>query len=360
MEVDVLIVGAGPAGSTTARFCAGNGLDVLMIDRRSEIGHPVQCGEFLPAAKEMYDIFPESMDLEELFTVEPELVAGTSNAIDLVSPRGKAYRCAFEGSTLDRRSFDKWLVKLAIERGARLETSASLLSIVDGVAKTTIGDIRPKVIVGADGPNSRTADQVGLKGPSLNYPAVTCQAEGSFEPVVKMQFGRVAPAGYAWIIPKRSGANVGVGFRPRSRGTPPSVVFQRLASRLGIKYSGVTMGFVPVSGPVGKTVSGNALLVGDSAGFTMATNGGGIPTAMIGGRIAGQVIRKHLKGGAPLEEYESRWKGVMRKPLQCAVRTRRMGDVVFPFDAGLGLAMALLGRRGLDRAIRCKPVFYAF
>ncbi|MGB2825476.1 MAG: NAD(P)-binding protein, partial [Thermoplasmata archaeon] len=54
MEVDILIVGAGPAGSTTARFCADRDTEVLMIDRRREIGYPVQCGELLPATKEMY------------------------------------------------------------------------------------------------------------------------------------------------------------------------------------------------------------------------------------------------------------------------------------------------------------------
>lgn len=66
----MLIVGAGPAGSTTARYCAGKDLDVLLIDRRNEIGYPVQCGEFLPDAKEMYSMFPKTMDLEELFRLE--------------------------------------------------------------------------------------------------------------------------------------------------------------------------------------------------------------------------------------------------------------------------------------------------
>ncbi len=358
MEVDVLIVGAGPAGSTTARYCAGNGLDVLMIDRRSEIGYPVQCGEFLPSTKEMYDIFPRGIALEELFEVDASVVAGHSDTIHLISPGGRVYKSAFEGMTLDRRSFDKFLVRLAEERGARLETDTSLLSIRDGVATTTMGEIKAKVIVGADGPNSRTASETGLGGPATNYPAVTCQATGDFEPIVKMHFGSVAPAGYAWVIPKRHGANVGVGFHPRSRQSHPSEMLRRYADRLGIKYKEVTLGFVPISGPVERTVKGNVVLVGDAAGFVMATNGGGIPTAMLGGRIAGQVIKSHLLDGTPLQEYEKRWKAVMYKPLRRAVRTRRMGDLVFPFDAGLGLAMAILGGRGLDRAIRCKRVFY--
>lgn len=359
MEVDVLIVGAGPAGSTTARYCASKALDVLMIDRRAEIGYPVQCGEFLPAPEEMHDIFPESMELEELFTVPPALIKCESEYIDMISPKGTVYRCPFRGWTLDRRAFDKHLVKLATEQGARLETDCSLVSIKDGVAKTTLGDIEAKVIVGADGPTSRTAREAGLERPATNYPAVTCQVEGDFEPVIKMHFGSLAPGGYGWVIPKRGGANVGIGFSRRMLNTHPSDLFLQFIRQIGIsKYRDLTMGLVPASGPVRSTVRGRVLLVGDAAGFTMATNGGGIPTAMIGGRIAGQVIRGHLECGTPLQEYERRWRGIMYKPLVRAVRTKRMAGAVFPRDWTLNWSMALLGSRGLDRVIRCKRPFY--
>ena len=360
-EVDVLIVGAGPAGSTTARYCAGNDLDVLMIDRRKEIGYPVQCGEFLPDNGEMYDIFPRSLDLEELFKVDASVTAGRSDAVDIVSPGGRVYRCPFSGVTLDRRSFDKHLVNLATEKGARLLTETSFLGFKGGVTRTTVGEIRAKVVVGADGPNSRIATSAGLSRPSANYPAVTCQASGRFEPVVKMYFGSVAPGGYAWVIPKSSGANVGVGFDPHALKERPSAVFYRFLDRLGVKtFDGMTMGFVPTSGPVERTVKDNVLLVGDSAGLPMSTNGGGIPTAMIAGRFAGQVIRKHLKDGLALSEYETRWRACMDRSLRNALRTRKMGDLFFSHDLALGLAMFILGKYGLDRAIRCKRVFGLF
>jgi digeranylgeranylglycerophospholipid reductase len=171
-----------------------------------------------------------------------------------------------------------------------------------------------------------------------------------------MYFGSIAPCGYAWIIPKRSGANIGVGFRAERAEKKPSDLFSDFISKLGCKYSDVSMGLVPVSGPASSTVRGNVLLVGDAAGHVMATNGGGIPTAMIAGRIAGEVIRKHSKGDAKLEEYEVRWRGVMEGPLRTSMRTRKLADVAFAWDPMLGLAMFLLGRRGLDRAIRCKRV----
>jgi digeranylgeranylglycerophospholipid reductase len=356
-EVDVLVVGAGPAGSTTARFCAGKDVSVLIIDRRKEIGYPVQCGELLPHAEEMYSIFPRSTDLEDLFALEDARIKGECSKIDMVSPRGRIYRLNFKSHVLDRRSYDKHLAKLAVEQGARLESDQSLLSLKDGIAKTTMGLIRPKVIVGADGPNSRTAKEVGLSRSSVLYPAMTCQAEGSFEPEVKMYFGGCAPGGYAWIIPKGHGANVGLGFNPRLLSERPSEVFARFMTRLGCGYSEVAMGFVPMSGPVDRTVGGNAILVGDAAGHVMATNGGGIPAAMMAGRIAGRLIKEHLHDGTPLQQYEIRWRELLDKPLKKSVSTRSLADMFYPSDRLLGLAMFILGRRGLDRAIRCKPLF---
>ncbi len=357
MEVDVLIVGAGPAGSTTARFCAGDGIDVLMIDRRTEIGYPVQCGEFLPLTKEMYSIFPRCLELEELFTIDSSVIAGEVCAVDMISPGDRVYRCPFEGVTLDRRAFDKWLVRLAVERGVRLETNASLLSIKQGIAKTTLGDIKAKVIVGADGPRSRTASSAGMRGVALDFPALTGQAEGKFGDVIKMYFGAVAPQGYAWIIPKRYGANVGIGFNQRLVKYRPSLVFSDFIESHGIECHDITMGLVPVSGPVPTTVSGNVLLVGDAAGMVMATNGGGIPTAMMAGRYAGRAIRDHLLEGRPLARYDEMWRQVMQAPLANAVRTKRMSDWIRGSDGLLGAAMWCLGRRGLERAIRCKRMF---
>lgn len=354
MEVDVLVVGAGPAGSTTARFCAGDGTEVLMIDRRREIGYPVQCGELLPHLGEMYTIFPKGERLEELFTVPDHLIHGESDHVDMVSPGGRTYRCDFRSHILDRRAFDKHLTRLAVDEGARLETGVSFLGFEDGIAQTTLGPVKAKVVVGADGPNSRTARSAGLANPALRYPAVTCQAKGSFDPQVRMFFGSVAPGGYAWIIPKVDRANVGLGFDPRVFKGRPREALHRFVSGLGCKYDDVAMGFVPMSGPVQSTVKGNVLLVGDAAGLVMATNGGGIPTAMIAGRAAGKVIREHLSGSCRLDEYEKRWKGVMLGPLRTSVHTKRMADMVFGSDRFLGAAMFMLGRRGLDRAIRCR------
>ena len=331
---------------------------MLMIDRRKEIGYPVQCGELLPATKEMYSIFPRGTELEELFEIDSSVVAGESETIKIISPGGRAYSIPFLSRTLDRRSFDKHLVKMAEEAGARLMSGVMLRSIgEDATVETTAGRIKAKVIVGADGPNSRTAREAGLERPSASYPAITCRTETTFGNEVRMYFGRDAPGGYAWVIPKHSGANMGVGFSCDARSDRPTELLARFASRLGVTIREQTLGFVPMAGPSKRTVAGNVLLVGDAAGHTMASNGGGIPTAMIAGREAGRVIRRHLTDGASLNSYETAWRASMEGPLTRSFKTVRLAGFAFRNDALLGLAMAILGRRGLERAIRCKRLF---
>ena len=137
----------------------------------------------------------------------------------------------------------------------------------------------------------------------------------------------------------------------------PSLALENLLTDMSLKARDTALGFVPMSGPVRSTVTGNALLVGDAAGQVMSSNGGGIPTAMIAGREAGEVIKGHLLDNCALTDYELRWRSQIGTPLRNSLRTRRLGSLFFRNNALLGFSMALLGRRGLDRAIRCKRLF---
>ena len=201
-DVDVLVVGSGPAGSTTARYAAMGGASVMFIERRPEVGVPVRCGEFMPSIEEIKGMFPNYVDEDSLFDIPQELRCLETHGIKLVDPKGKITLLDHEGYTTDRDRFDQYLAKLAVEEGAVLERNCLFKGIENGVAKTSHGDVRYKVIVGADGPGSRVARSLGLPRNQNPYPAVTAQVKGDFEPYLYMFFGDVAPGAYSWIIPK--------------------------------------------------------------------------------------------------------------------------------------------------------------
>ena len=114
IKTDVLVVGAGPAGTTAARFAALNGAEVTIIDRKSEIGAPVRCGELMTSNEEVSNMFPKARNLEELFDVIPDnLRLRDIEGIRLVNPKGKETEFPFTGYTTDRDRFDQHLAKLA-------------------------------------------------------------------------------------------------------------------------------------------------------------------------------------------------------------------------------------------------------
>ncbi len=358
-KVDVLVVGSGPAGSTTARFAAEGGADVMFIERRPEVGVPVRCGEFMPSLGEIYGMFPTLKDAESLFDIPDGLRCLETKGIKLVDPKGKETLLDFEGYTTDRDLFDQHLAKLAVESGATLERNCLFKGIENGKAVTSQGEIEYRVIVGADGPGSRVARSLGLARNQNPYPAVTAQVKGDFEPYLYMFFGDVAPGAYSWIIPKDGRANIGVGFSPRFSNGSLSEYFDNFAEKRGFTgYTKLEGKYVPSEGPITSTVSGNGMVVGDAAGQVISVNGGGIPLAMIAGRICGRVAAENIRSSAPLSDYETQWRSVMEKPLKTAAFNKKLADTfAFRSERSTTLCMSILGGRRMGNLIRCKRIF---
>jgi digeranylgeranylglycerophospholipid reductase len=356
-NADVVVVGAGPAGSTAAEHAALNGAEVVLLERREEIGLPVKCGEFMPSVSEIRGIFPMADDLESLFDLPNDLISIETGLIRIWSPKQKSFEIPFSGYTTDRDRFDQFLARKAEKAGVRIIRGCSCQSVEGNTVMTDNGPISAKVIIGADGPLSRVARSVGIPKAKDLCPAVTAQTIGDFEDVCEMFFGSIAPGAYAWIIPKKNGANVGLGISPRFAKKSVKEYFWSFVEERGFEVDRVKGKHVPMSGPVKRSVVGNTLVVGDAAGHVMAVNGGGIPIAMICGRIAGKSAAKTALKGASLELYESIWKRQVEKPLRTAVRSKRWADTCWGSPLRLEMAMTFLGKRRMGNMIRCKSVF---
>ncbi|HYM40100.1 MAG TPA: NAD(P)/FAD-dependent oxidoreductase [Thermoplasmata archaeon] len=352
MAYDAIVVGSGPAGGTAARYAARRGLKVLLLDKRKEIGVPVQCGEYVASDEEVRRIFPPVSGLEDLMEVPHRVKQVDTPVIRIWSPRGRAYDLPFRGYTVRRDKMDQGIADQAVAEGAGLLKETVVTRVQGTQVHTNRGVFEAQVVIGCDGPRSAVAQSAGLPWP-VSAPAMSTTAEGEFSDATEMFFGNLAPGGYAWIIPKAHCANVGLGTWERFHGNLRALYDRFLAGR-GIRGGKATGGFVPVLGPIDRTVAGNVLLAGDSAGMVMATNGGGINVSMIAGRIAGETAADHVLDGVPLGAYEGRWRAVLEGPLREGVRIKRLADRFFGSDALLEASMILLGRKRMGRAIRCQ------
>jgi len=359
IRTDVLVVGAGPAGSTAARYAASKGINVTVIERRRDIGVPVRCGEFMPSVDEIRKMFPNASDIDDLFDIPGDLIIRETDAIRLVDPKMRTTEIPFTGYTTERDRFDKHLASMAEEAGAEIIRGCAFLRSEGSTAMTSDGEIEYKVIIGADGPGSKVSRSLGLPRPQDPYPAVTAQARGDFDPVVTMFFGGIAPGAYGWIMPKKGQANIGIGFSPKFADGTLSEYFDKFVAKHEFDVISKMEGkYVPSRGPVKRTYTENGMTVGDAAGHVISVNGGGIPLAMIAGRICGSAAADNVLDGKALEEYQKEWQRAMLKPLRIAARGKILADLfAFGSDLRTGICMKLLGKRRLGNLIRCKRIF---
>ena len=361
-DYDVIIIGGGPAGSTTARYAAENGISVLVIDARDSIGTPLQCGELVPTNDEMRRLCPKVPDMDDLFQTPENAISRRSSKMSIITPSGKSLVYDFDGYVLNRVAHDEALVELAKSKGAKFITNSFVEDVTGNQVKIRNGaTYTAKVIVGSGGHNDPLRRKF-WKEKSVNIPVKFELKQGNYGENVELHFGSMAPGGYAWVFPKNEGANIGLGIQKSfSKGRS----LNKYASEFIDKYDGNTdfkgAGSLPMSGTIKTFVKGNYVLVGDSAGMVLPSNGAGITIAMIGGRIAGQVISEHIKQGRSLHDYEKIWKQQMGSVMKNSKRSFKIGSIMFRMpDWLLDLFFNRLTKGIVWRAVTCRRMFYIF
>lgn len=360
---DVVVVGAGPAGSTAAMYAARNGASVLLLDKKKEIGNPIQCAGFVPDASEIEALLPDAELPDSLKFYPDSCILRRIKTQRIFPPNCSVKEFTVKGTVLDRRRYDQFLAEQAAKMGAELFIKTRVTK-VEGKNVETSGifgkqKIKAKVIIGADGPNSLVAKSKGLvfkPGEKEMSLALEYQVRNvDIDPdALEMYFGNTfMPGGYAWIFPEgEDRANVGVGI-PRGmagRGTSVKEYLNRfiqnhpVASRkLENKVvMSVIAGILPVNGAPERTATENSLVVGDAAGHIIATNGGGVPPAMIAGKVAGETAAGFVAGRCRLEEYDRLWRAQIGNAIDTSVQTKQLMDGILRSDSLLNAAFKFI------------------
>ena len=324
MKCDVLIIGAGPAGSSAACVAAEKGLKVVVVECRPVVGVPVRCAEYIPGPL-----------LGEV-NLGIDFVEQSVKGMRTILPDGSVKEMKAPGYMIHRDRFDQALAKAAGDAGAQFFLSTTARAREGGNVRVREEGgrdftISADVIIGADGPFSRVGRWIGASNRNL-IPAAQVRVNLT-RPMefTEVYFDRNIQGGYGWVFPKGRAANVGIGVK-KGMGISGSVTrtldyFLARLNEQGVitgKPFQSFAGWIP-AGPIEKTVHENILLAGDAAGHTHPITGAGVFTAVKAGRMAGRWASEAIEKGdlKLLNEYETEWQEFFGTTLARAYKRRQ-------------------------------------
>ncbi len=327
---DVAVVGAGPAGSRTARLLAERGYQVVLLERDPQVGRPVHCTGIV------------SRECMERYNLPASLVLHSANSFVLHSPRGRkadVRRKMVQAYILDRVALDQHLAAEAESAGVDLLTGMNVGSVVwqgDGMELTAAAADGParvtaRVAVMATGFGAPVARAVGFD--RVREVISGCQAVVTAHAVDQVEIftgsSAVGHGGYGWLVPWRPGlALAGVLTRKHA--------VRYMADHIRRLQEGGWIGDVqrtfrcrpiPLRMP-DRSVADGILGVGDVVSQVKPTTGGGIYFAMLGADVADQAIHQALTRGdvseSALRGYEAHWRELMGPEIRRGYLLRRV------------------------------------
>ncbi len=324
-EYDIIVVGAGPAGSMAARFAAEQGVSVLILEKDRDVGYPVRCGEAISKA-----------GIEEFITLDEKWIAAKISKFSFIAPNETEVEIEFgeAGYVLERRIFDYELARTAAEAGTDILTRAYVNGLLFEDGKVAgvkfeyqgeVKEIKTKVVIAADGVESRVGRWAGLET-HIDFRDMesAVQITAANIPVnqdtLYFYFGKnVAPNGYFWVFPKGNNkANIGLGISGLIGKKKSALSFlNNFMEKYYPNAPILTMiaGGVPCSITLPKISAPGIMLVGDAARQVNPLSGGGIASGMIGGSIAGRIAGEAVKRNKleHILSYDKAWSNRLGK-----------------------------------------------
>ena len=363
MNYDVVVVGAGPAGSSTARNLAAAGLKVLILEEHAQVGKPLHCSGF---------VTPRTLKIANL---GKDVLLSEIKGAQVYGPEGSNLQLGGDKTralVLDRVLFDNKLAESAQEAGADLALANRLISIkrVNGHVSLQIlhngtqRNITSSLVIGADGVRSIVAKWMGQKAKEVIWAlgAEVKMAEHPKEMAQVFVGENVAPKWFAWTIPiGRCRARIGIGVPFNNNGAgalKPRHYFTKLLNEFPQQFKGLQVlsfsgGFIPLYSSI-RTYGDCTLLVGDAACQVKPTSGGGIYASLIAGRLAARTamdaLRQNDTSAKMLANYEKAWKRAFGSEMERGLDIRRVYTSLG--DRELRRVINVLGSRLLRRIIQ--------
>jgi digeranylgeranylglycerophospholipid reductase len=323
-QYDVVVVGAGPAGSVAAMRAAQAGLTTLLLEKRQEIGVPVRCGEAI-----------SYVSAEPFIPLDDRWVNAYIDYFAICNSRGERVRVPPTEPTavVDRKVFDLALARRAAEAGADVRVSSAATGLlrdasgaVSGLTVRSLGRdyrVQARLVIAADGVESQVARWAGLRTiPPLGdyYTGVQfllSGMRGRIEPnVCEYHVGpeTLAPGGYVWVFPKGEDiANVGIVTTSGGQHDGPQALLEQFVARRfpGAGILAVVVGGIPITGALKRMVADGLMVVGDAAHQADPLTAGGINLGMMGADMAVRTAVSALRVGdvsaRALRPYEQAW-----------------------------------------------------
>jgi digeranylgeranylglycerophospholipid reductase len=350
-DYDVLVVGAGPVGSTFARYMAEKGHNVGILEKKKDIGVPLQCAGLLGKRIKEVNVLPEEYILNK---VRGAYLHSPSDHILKVSKKEThAY-------VLDRIGYDKFLAELAVNNGADILLKHKVASVNTDSGKIKFNkgekELTAEIIVGADGSDSIIAS--AFDEPAKSVQAVQYLVETIGTPLetdfVDLHVNSNISPGFIWSIPiSYSQSRIGL-FGDYDYTTLNKFLMDFMDSNDKFKGSKIMKkyyGTIPVSDPKKNLINNRALLVGDAASQVKPTTGGGLIIGFECAKMAAESASNALENDnlSFLADYELNYRKKFEKELRTQLRVQKTFEILS--DADLDEMFLKLKEKGAEDLI---------
>ena len=358
-QYDIIVVGAGPAGSYIAHELASSGYDVAVFEEKSAPGLDACCTGII------------STECFQSLDPGTDVILAEVNSARFFSPAGRCLRLQTENSqayVVNRRLLDKALASKAQSRGARYFFSSPVIDIIPGkdniqVKTLCFGEreiFSARAAVLANGFRPKLPRKLGLGEIKSFLVGAQAEVEAKNMDDPEVYFGQeIAPGAFAWLVPTRVGTATNKAYVGLLATSQARLYLQKFLNnlfdqgRITSQEVEIRQKAVPVGTPA-RSYGDRVLVIGDAAGQVKPTTGGGIYFGHLGAKIAAEVLDEALIGdnltAAQLSRYQKQWKAKMGKELSRGYRARqayiklsdRQIEGIFSVLDSSGMAEALL------------------